>query len=320
MTVGAATLLRFGQGGIDKTFARTYQAVFQVIASRMEGPAQVQQAAGIPAYGGPYILGNDFDLWAFADSSSASPVEFNVQFDLGNGPENCTKWEVTITWSTNANPRNSTDPRGNPINDPPIIGGSFVGQTELAFRDKDGQPISTTAGERYEDLPTRLDDTDTLTIGVKTSTINLVQRAEAIGKVNQAPIWGLGPRQVQLTQWGWSIEYAGSLPFIQNNFSFLISRKKHPTSNVAKGPTSAVGFFTTRPNEGYSFLEDANDQETRKVAKDEEDQPFNRPIKLNQNGTKRTSVEMLWNVFAVEEEYDFNTIPGIPNPLPGPFA
>lgn len=319
MSVGPATPLRC-DGGIDKEFNRVYTAVFQVIASKDNGPAQVMQASGIPAYGSSYTWFNDFDVWAFCDSCKADPVEQNILADVGSGPEDCTKWEVKITWSTSANPRAATDSRGNPVSDPPVISGSFTGQTELAFRDKDGNPISTTAGERYEDLPTKMDSTDTLTIVVKTATINLIQRAEASGKVNSVPMWGLQARQILLSQWAWSVEYAGNTAYILNTFSFIISRKKHPTANVSKGPTSAVGFFTTRPNEGFSYLETANQEATRKVAKDKEDQPVSRPVKLNTDGTKRTLATMLWNVFPVEEEYNFKTIPGIPDPLPGPFA
>jgi hypothetical protein len=278
------------------------------------------QAPGIPAYGAVYIWGNDFDLWAYADSAKATIVEQNMMYDVGNGPEDCTQWNVAISWSTNANPRNASDPRGNPINDPPIISGSFVGDSELAFRDKDDVPIANSAGERYEDLPTVTGNTDTLNIGVKTATINLAQRADAVGKVNSVSIWGLGPRQVQLTQWTYNIEYAGTLAYVSNQFSFLINRKQHPTTNVCKGPSGAVGFYTVRPNEGYGYLETANDQNTRKEAKDKEDQPLSRPIKLNCDGTRRESVEMLWNVFPTEEEYNLNSIPGIPNPLPGPFS
>jgi hypothetical protein len=83
---------------------------------------------------------------------------------------------------------------------------------------------------------------------------------------------------------------------------------------------SKQGWYTVYPNEGYAALKVANDLQTRRTKRDAEDMPLNRPININCNGTEKTSAGTLWNIFKVEEEYDLTTIPGMPNPLPGPFS
>jgi hypothetical protein len=320
MTVSEAKPIQVSEK-IDKKFNRTYTAKYQVIASLTEGPNAVLDAQGIPTYGTSFEWYDDIDEWSFCDSASADPAE-DILFDFGSGEEAARKWIVTITWSTVSSERSKENPRNSPLDDPPVLGGSFLGETESVFRDKDENPIANTAAEPYEQLPTVLSNTDTLTISYNTSEIDLAQRALLIGKVNSGSLWGLNVRQVKLVRWNWKPLYAGTLSYIKHDFEFHISRKKNPTTGICIGDEYAglEGWYDVRPNEGYAILKTSNDLDSKTTKRDPEDMPLNRPVKLNNDGTEKKSAGMLWNIFAIEEEEDFSAISGLPDPLPGPFA
>jgi len=319
MTVGIAKPLKTS-GGVDKKFNRTYKATFQVIASLAEGSLAVMNAPGIPGFGNAYYWYGEYDLWSFVDGASADPQE-QILYDLGSGLEKCIKWQVTVTWSTATSERSQGDPRSNPVSDPPVIAGSFIGETESVFRDVDDAPIANTAGEPYPQPPTVQSNTDGLSISYNTPTINLGLRAQMIGKVNEVAIWGLEKRQAKLASWRWSVAYAGPLAYVKNDFEFHIRRVKNPTTNICTGSDLAglEGWYTVLPNEGKAPLKVAGVIASKEAKAGDNDVPLNEPVRLSCDGTENTG-DMKWNIFKVEREIDFAGIPGMPTTLPGPFS
>lgn len=306
--------------GVDKKFNRTYKATYQVIADLFEGPQAVLNAFGIPTWGSPFTWGLDFDAWSFSNGYNANPIEM-ITFNLGLGEVQCWKWHVEVTWSTESSERSMLKPKMNPLEEPPVISGSFVGNQERAVRDKDGKPIVNTAAEPYiENAPTRYSNLDSLEIAFNTPTIDLVLRNEMMGRVNSEPIWGLGIRQALLLQWGYKIANAGELEYIQNTLSFQINRTQHPTQ-VCIGTANAIGWYTTLPNRGIAPFTVAGDLTSKIVKRDKHDTALQTTIMLKCDGTEETAPEAdHWNTFAVEYEADFHEIPGLPDPLPGPFV
>lgn len=306
-------------GSIDSKFNRTIKGVYQVIADLNDGPLIVLQASGIPAWGSPYTwAGTESDSWIFVNGASPEPKE-DINFDLGDGggTRRMRVWHVTITWSTIASERNSSQPRDNPLDEPPVLSGSFLGGTEPVFVDALGNLIANTAGEPYSPAPLLTENTDSLRLSYNSATLSLSQRSLMMGRVNSVAIWGLPARRVKLIRWDWNVLYAGSLAYISNSFEFHISNKQHPAA-VCVGPANAVGWYTSLPNKGYAPLTLPDDENTKKVKKDGEDMPLNAPVSLACDGTE-TGAET-WNVFPLELEADFKDIPGMPDPLPGPFV
>lgn len=305
--------------GFDDKFNRVHTGIFQVITDVDDGPITALNAIGIPTWGTSFVWNADIDLWAFAQTYKADPIERIVY-----GGRDCWKWQVTVTWSSKSTERAKTSPRLNPIDDPPVISGSFLGERVTAIRDKDGNPIVNAAAEPYLDSPpTVLGNTDTLRISYHTAQIDLAQRAQYVGAVNQSTIWGLQPRQALLTRWDYSVKYAGDLEYIAHSFEFHIKFDETPASNVCKGEGLAdkPGWYTILPNRGYSPYKIADDYNSKTLKRDGEDNPVTTPVSLLCNGTENTDpATEYWNVFAVEKERDFTAIPGMPNPLPGPFA
>lgn len=323
MATTIAELLESGVGGgIDSSFNRTYTATLQVIADKGDGPLTVLNAPGIPRWGSYYQYGNEFDLWSFSRDYKPTPKE-HIKYDPGDGggTREMVKWHVQVTYTTSPAQRSSNDSRQNPLFEPPKISGSFLGGTKEAIRNKDGALIVNTAGEIYDPSPTVADDIDTLLISFNTAYISLLQRANARGKVNSASIWGLDERMALLYRWDYEILYAGSMPFVSHRFEFHINYTQTPSTNVCLGSSYAGnrGWYTVLPNQGLAPLKTANTPDTKRRAKDDMDNPLTHPVKLKCDGTEETGTTERWNIFTVEEEFDFTTIPGMPNPLPGPF-
>lgn len=305
-------------GSVDSKFQRTYRGIFQVIADLEEGPWAVENAVGIPPFGTSYVWGPDSDPWAFCNGCSADPRE-EINHDPGDsgGERKMRVWYVTVTWGTSPAERNGGTPRANPLDEPPVISGSFAGGMITAYNDKDKAPLVNAAGEPYNPGVPVMSNIDSLQISYNTATINLIQRANMIGRVNSVEMWGLDVRQVLLMRWDWNLLWAGELQYVAHNFEFHISREEHPTTSCT-GLNNKVGWYTTLPNKGFAYLTVPGDKETKITKRDKEDMPLNTPIDLACDGTQAATES--WNVFAVELEANFLLIPGMPNPLPGPFV
>jgi len=305
------------QATVDNKFNRTYTGVYQVIADLSDSPLTVLQAVGIPQWGSSFVWDTDFDLWAFAQGYTADPVERVIY-----AGRDCWVWEVKVTWSSVSTERSKADPRNSPIDDPPVVSGSFLGERVKAIRDKDGDPIVNAAAEPYLDSPpTIMSNIDTLRISYNTLTINLGQRTRYVGTVNSSGIWGLEKRQALMSRWDWRVLYAGDLAYIAHDFEFHIKYDLTPADNVCVGPTEVEGWYTILPNRGYSPYKVPEEYESKVLARDKEDNPLTTPVSLNCDGTENMDPDFeYWNVFEVEREEDFTSIPGMPNPLPGPFV
>lgn len=309
-------------GSVDSKFQRTYTTTWRVITSQGDSAMTAMSAAGLPLWGSTFAWGSDFDLWTTAQTIKADPEKETDVNPIKYNGFNATSWIVTIGYSSRPMDRSPGDTPEDPIDDAPVISGSFLGERKVAIRDKDGNPIANSAAEPYLDNPpTVLANTDTLRIQYNTATIDLAQRSEFVGCVNSTAIWGLSPRQALLVRWDWSVKYAGaSLVFIQNSFEFHINRTETPPETCV-GPASQKGWYTILPNRGFAPFKTANDLASKAQKKDKHDNIMNTPVWLKCDGTEETDpAEKHWNVFLVEREADFTTISGMPDPLPGPFV
>jgi len=312
---------------IDAKNHRTYTSKHQVIGDYRTGPLSINDWVGVP-YGSFYSWYDDFDLWAFCNSVKiGDPVRIA---NADGRAEELAKWIVTTVHSTvpsggSNDPQNNIS-RDNPIDDPPVISGSFSPFFKPVHRDKDGAQIMNTAKHPY--TPPVEDEFDHLTLNISynTANINLANWAAFRSTVNSTGIWGLEARQVKLKRWGWKIQYAGDqFAFIKHDFEFLISLEATPAvANVCTGSSYAdkFGWYTVRPNSGMVYYDSGTfDVDHELEFKDSEDNVITTPSPLACDGDRGDpSADQKWNIFAVEKEQDFTSIPGMPNPLPGPFV
>lgn len=289
-----------------------------VIADRTDGPLAVANNSGIPAYGSSYSYESETDLWAFAESIDVDPNPLRINH---KGQQRY-KWLIKMTHSSIPSDHSPNDSRENPLDDPPVVSGSFLRRTRPTNRDRNGNRIENTASDSYIPRVEREDALDTLRLEFNTATLNLSTRAQYIGKVNSDSIWGLQKRQAKMTRWDYQVLYAGTfLAYIRHSMEFEISFEQHPTENVCTGETNQVGWYTTRENAGKFYIPEGSSNKRPLSTKEKyEDHPPDVPQPLDCDGKESEDGTLYWNVFEVEEENAFLDIPGIPNPLPGPFV
>lgn len=302
---------------IDKELNRTYTSSYLVANTPLyTSPSEVINASGIPNYWLPYTWNNITDPYAVFSNLDVDPRDQ----DPGNAGVRLRDWIVTVTHSTKDPPqRDPNIPRGNPINEPPRLAGSFLTRMITAVRDKDDNPIVNTAKMPFDPPLQTEDSMDTLQIEYNTKTINLKQRSEYRNTVNSVAMWGLQPRQIKLTRWAWSVRYVPGYDYIRHQFEFNINYESFflDPVNQPGGDQNYQGYYTLVANRGYDELIDGNKHKLIT----ENDEPLTYPSKLNEDGTRRApDEEETWLVFELEKEKDFLQIPGMPKKLPGPFV
>lgn len=328
----------------DEKFHRTYTSRYQVITDRLDGPLIAADSNGIPTYGYPFQwMGGNFDYWAFCKSAD---VQMEGRIKDGTGNERI-KWIVTSTHSSvpSDGSNDNQTPRDNPLEDPPVISGTFNSSTTDAYRDKDENEIRNSALGLYNPTPQKDIRVDTLKISYNSANIDLGFRAQYMNEavVNSDTIWGLQARQAKLVRWDYQVLYAGiNMSYIKNNFEFHISNRETVTDSdlVCRGSDYAglKGWYTVLPNSGEYYydgglpeLEPGESYTPEQVAEltlaeskfmDGKDQVKSGPGKLLCSGDKSPPGDpQLWNIYAIEKELDFTAIPDMPSPLlPGPFV
>lgn len=304
---------------VGKGLSRTYKSIYQVIADYDTAPETIVTDSRIPQYGESYSYFTESDEWAFVSAvdHDYDPTLIKVP-GLASG--NMFKHVVTVTHSTSSG-EEYPDRRESPLDDPPVISGSFAPYRIEKRFDKDNNPLQNTA--KTPIIPgVEIDEAHlSLNISYNTPTIDLQFYAQSAGAVNEAAIWGLSARQVKLLGWDWRIERQGELVYVANDWQFLISLEQFPSTNVHSGPSTGVqGWYSAFINEGPKYIDGG-------VGGGNDPRPFTIDIdgivygKLASDGDKLASQESDpgYLIFEVEPEVDFSLF-GLPDPLPGPFA
>jgi hypothetical protein len=304
------------EGDIDEEFHRDYTSTYEVITdNKLDGPrtARTASVAGvaIPGYGDPYVWGNDSDPFAWCRSLSSK---------LKSRKAHRRHWTITVTHSTRPKYRESSTPRENPLDEPPLIYGSFVQFRRPATKDKDGKSIINTVGEPFVPALERDDSRLSVVIEKNTSSISLTQWANFRDAVNSAAIWGLPTRTVKLIQWSWRLAYyAVSSVYVQHRLEFHINTDVYAMAEPGRGWDYNV------LNQGYRYRVDCAKPIEKRVREimDGRDQPRKGPTPLGQAGQildLACGDTEFYKNYRVYNELDFHAISFIPDPLPGPFV
>lgn len=327
---------------IDDKIHRTYTSKYQAIADLKASPLQVAGMDPIPEYGHSYNWFGWVDVWAFVTSINAVPVSLDIDWK----GEQAMKWEVTVTHSSKPTEGNQ-ERKDNPLLDPPVISGSFSRFRSPRSVDAYGMSVINSARQSYQPAIEIDDAEDTLDISYNTATINLAFRVGFKGTVNSVPMWGMPKRCVKLDSWKWTIMAAGNgMKYIKNDFQFKINYRLGPdAAHTFRGVPNARGWYTVLPNTGYGYYEkggitaangttspnlaqDAPPAETRWKAFKVSGSPVTTPQQLDRWGDEvpvdedalPTEQDFGFNVYAMEPEANFLTIPRMPALLPGPFT
>lgn len=179
-----------------------YTRVFQVVVdSRTDTEATVAAASGVPALAA-----------AHPDNSQAKAASQDVACVDPSG----LKWEVTVNYSTDLTPQQlESSPMARPIN----WRWDFVRYEEVVEKDRDGDPVETSAGEPFDPLPVR-DRTRPVLVITRNEAQFVPATVETyVGKVNEREFFGAAANTLKLdsiqptpvtegTTNFWSVTYA----------------------------------------------------------------------------------------------------------------
>lgn len=317
---------------IDESMNRTYVKTLHVMTERNRPPifgyGTSSSVQNLDDFGSPYKWFGFTDQWAFSNNYQ---IKRKSEITDPSSGDIRTLWTITITYDSKpTNNQKQQSPREDPTTEEPICRGGFQMFKRGVWRDRKDDPIVNAFGDPY-DPPAEIDSAlDTVSISVNTKKINLVQRANAIGKVNSNTMWGLEKRRVKLTQWNWQKLWAGkNFPYVKNDFEFEISFVEHPKTYVAKGPKGVKGYYKTLPNSGERYwiepptgeldpCSEVQYGETNRVERNIGKFAVNDEVqstrgKLEKDGTERKAcLPDLYNVFELEHEFDFSKIDRLP--------
>lgn len=318
---------------VDRDFHRTYTTIYVVFTERNQDPFNAASVSGIPTYGDSYSWNAFTDVWAFAK-------QFDIQRDQElKDPlsgDIVVRWTITVRHDSKpTGGSNGFTPRDNPLDEPVVITGSFDWYTSPRYRDIDGNVLANSAHIPYPRETVEVDDVfDTINVSYNYATIDLDLRSQMINAVNSVPMWGLGVRRIKLSTWDYQILWAGpAFQYVKYNLKFTVSYEEMPPEeevNIGKAYAGLYGFYTVLRDEGELYWAGGRDKQanetdkqwlTRLTAATAKDEKQDTPIKLDANGDKIPDNEnVLYNIFRVEKERNLLLIPGMIDPLPGPFV
>jgi hypothetical protein len=214
--VGTANLI-YTTGGVGEGFERRYTSIYQVQTdARTDLAPAVLAAPGLPQYRNTYPT----DGGAFATDIQARPMKFE---------ESLKWWEVTVKYSSKSSPNQEDQEQvDDPLLKPVDWSGSFVQFQEAATRDRTGNAIVNTAGDRF-DPPAMKDNSMLSIVAVKNyAALDFNVWSDYADAVNSDVFLGLDPRKVKVRSIEWDERFHGSpTPYYEVRFTFLIKNVDH---------------------------------------------------------------------------------------------
>ena len=187
-------------GSRDNDGHRTYKVTHHIDAEDGDGPPVIMNTPGLPAIGAPWNFGT-LDGWAFC-----SPI-MKVS-PLGDPTDN--RWTAEQTFSTKPLSRAQATPVEDPLAEPWDVSGGFVTRTREQVEGRDGKPFLTSSHELITGSIVEFDEGEPdLRFKFNVGTLPLATFKDAIHHVNDAPIWGLGPREAKLSDISWTRKVYG---------------------------------------------------------------------------------------------------------------
>lgn len=212
MTVRLLDGIIYADGGKDDDGHRTYNVSHRVEADWVPGiavgPAEVMNTPGLPLPGSFWLMDNDIDIWAFCypfmDCKPHAHKEGHpVQF-----------WTVNQKFSTKPLKRCQDTTIENPLLEPFKISGSFVKYSKEAAKHFNGEMIKSSSHEPLKGPAVEFDrNRPTVRIEQNVASLELDIFSQMIDCLNDAPLWGLGPRCIKLSQPSWTRQLYGTCTF-----------------------------------------------------------------------------------------------------------
>lgn len=202
---------RTWEGERDDQGYRTWPVTFLVESALGDGPAAVMTTPGLPLVGSLYIIGTDFDLWAWC-----TPY---MKIKAMSGTKEGSKvrvWSVDMKFTTKPLDRDrSTSPgREDPTQEPDKVSGSFVKYTEEALKDRFGMPILTSSFEQIRGPQNEWDaNRPKVKVEQQVPELQADLWGPMIDCVNDASLWGFAARCWKLSDISWEKKFHGNFDY-----------------------------------------------------------------------------------------------------------
>lgn len=201
----------FGEGPITKELIRDseghrdYKVEHIVVTTDiLDGPTVVMGASGLPVIGSLWNFGNDTDVWAFCYPDLKITVH---QKKVGDATK---YWKVGQKFSTRPLDRCQDETIEDPLLQDQKVSGSFVKYTQEISKDRFGDPIRTSSHELIHGPQVEFDfNRPTVRIEQNVASLELPTFTEMFDTVNNAMLWGLGPRRIKLSDGFWERKWYG---------------------------------------------------------------------------------------------------------------
>ncbi len=255
----------------DQEGHRTYTLVTRVITDDLsDGPESIYNgASGLPSIGDSWAQGNDSDVWARCTPYlRVTPVRQKTP---------CQVWDVENKFTTRPLNRCQDDSIEDPLLEPQKVSGSFVKYLKELSKDRHDKLILSSSHERVTGLSID-DNRPQVVIEQNVASLDLPTFSAMIDHLNDATLWGLGPRKIKLSDAPWERKLYGTCTYYYTRiFTFDIKFEGWDFSDVAD-----AGFreFDTEIPNG-----DRDNPEHFKMIKDERGENVATRVMLDGNGS-----------------------------------
>lgn len=201
----------------DKEGHREYKVTYLVkMTSVDDGPAMALVASGLPLTGSFYALGNEVDTWAFC-TPEVGVTQVITEKDR--------HFWVEKHFTTKPQSRCNETNIENPLLEPAKISGQSDNVSEEATHDRFGQPIHNSAHEQLRGPQVEFDRyRSTVTIEQNYPNMTAITLAyRFLNHCNDRPMWGMGYRQVRLSNVSFSRNFFGlCFPYYTRRLEFTL--------------------------------------------------------------------------------------------------
>jgi hypothetical protein len=213
--------------------------------SPLDGPAAVMAAAGLPVPGSTWAYGGDSDPWMFCTP--------DLRVEQVVAGERCREWTVEQEFTTEPLQRCQTTSIENPLNEPPEISGSFLKYTQEALVDRNGDAMTTSAGELFRGKEVERDfNRPTINIGLNVLSLPLSTFSDFVDTVNDSTLWGLSARKIKLGNISWSRKLYGTCTYYYTmNYEFEVNFKTWDRTLVDRGTKILMAGGTAGDQDHY---------------------------------------------------------------------
>ncbi len=243
---------RVWEGERDDDGWRTWTLTFVVKGSGTDGPAAVMLTAGLPQVGALYIVGTDYDLWAYC--TPYMKVRSAPQTIEGSKPK---VWFVDVKFTTRPLDRDRSNSPGvdDPTQEPDKVSGSFTKTTEEGIKDRYGAAILTSSFEQIRGPQNEWPkNKPKVRVEQKVPQLQADLWGPMIDTVNDAALWGFAARCWWLSDVSWEKKFHGNFDYYYvRTFEFDGDANTHDRDLLDEGTKVLNGAYNKTTGE-YEIL------------------------------------------------------------------